>query len=940
MTAARITATRCLLIAFVLGTMVNALVVRAQDALPTVTVVQPRCESATDPAGIEVAQPRLFWQMKSPQRGEMQSAYQVLVASAPQLLAAGTGDLWDSGKVDGDQSTFIRYAGQPLTSSQQVFWKVRVWDRSGGPSPWGPVGQWTMGLLAAADWRGTWIEPATPAQSVLLRREFTIKPALRRATVHVSGLGQYEMNVNGGKVGDDLLTPGWTTYKKTILYDTYDVTRTLHEGANAIGLTLGNGMYRVERPPQRFTKFIGSFGEQRALLHLRLDYADGTTEYVGTDSNWKTHDGPVTFNGIYSGEDFDARRVPAGWDKPGFADQDWKPAVEVGKADDTLHGFTRSAEPVREIEAHKPINVQTFPNGGIVYDFGQNASFMPRLTVSGLAGSTVRLTPAEVAMPDGSIFRGTSGGGSRGSSWWQYTKTTDGPETWFPQFFYIGGRYLYAELVPPGREPTPPSMSGIYPQDDAGPVNDAPARRPKIDALEAVVVHSTAEPVGTFATSSPLLNRIRENVRWAQRSNLMSIITDCPHREKLGWLEQLNMNGPSLGYEFNVARLFAKSENDMADAQDDSGLVPNIAPEYTTFKGTYRAAAEWGASFIAVPWRQYQFTGDTDSLRQHYDAMKQYFAYLETKTDAEGILSEGLGDWYDLGKSKPGKSQLTPPPVTATAFLYEDAVTLSRIAAALKLPDAKLFADKAETIRSHYLKKFFNADVGTFAMNTQCSNALPLAMGMVEPADRPRVLEALIKAVEANSFGQTTADVGFRYMLRALADAGRSDVVYKVVTQDAKPGYARQVKNGETTLTESWDANRTSSHNHFMLGQVIEWFFGDLAGINVDPDHPGFKNTIIRPQPVGDLAWVEASHASLYGTFSVRWERTGDRLKLRIEVPANTSATVYIPARDTAPVFESGQPADKAAGVRFLRREGDRSIYSVQSGQYAFESAW
>ncbi|HTZ20461.1 MAG TPA: family 78 glycoside hydrolase catalytic domain, partial [Opitutaceae bacterium] len=633
---------------------------------------QLRCEYAVDPLGVDVAQPRLSWRVQSSERGQRQTAWQVLVASSAELLAADHGDLWDSGRVETDATTHLRYAGAALTSSQQVFWKVRVWDRGGKASPWSTPATWTMGLLAPTDWKGAWITSSAGAETLLLRGEFDVKPGLRRALVYVCGLGEYEADFNGTKAGTDLLAPGWTNFNKTTLYDTYNVTALLRTGRNAAGLTLGNGMYHVVRRDNRFAKFTGSFGPLRATLHLRLEYADGSVAYFGTDAKWRTHAGPLTCSSIYGGEDFDARLVPAGWDRPGFDDHLWPAAVPVDRPVDTLRGQSHAAEPLRAIETRQAVAVRDLAPGVVLYDFGQNASFMPRLRVAGPAGSTVRMTPGEVVNADGTIDRGTMGGAHRGSAWWQYTKATDGEETWFPQFYYVGSRYLYTELIPP-----PPGGT---------PLAAKPANLPRIVALDDVIVHSSAAPVGQFACSNPLLNRIRDLVRWAQRSNMVSVLTDCPHREKLGWIEQYHLNGPSIRYEFDVARIFAKGMRDMAEAQTDEGLVPNIAPEYTEFKGAFRNAAEWGAAFLLVPWQQYEFTGDADLIRTNYDAMKRYFAFQESRAK-DGILADGLGDWYDFimpARNRPG---LTPAPITATAFYFNNAQLLARMAGLLGRAD-------------------------------------------------------------------------------------------------------------------------------------------------------------------------------------------------------------------------------------------------------------
>ncbi|HEX2851723.1 MAG TPA: family 78 glycoside hydrolase catalytic domain [Opitutaceae bacterium] len=879
-------------------------------------VADPKCEFALDPLGVDIAQPRLSWRVASSENGQRQTAWQVLVASSPEILAQDRGDLWDSGRVASDETAYLHYAGKTLVSSQRVFWKVRSWDRANEPTAWSAPASWTMGLLAATDWKARWLVAPWSSESLLVRHEFPVKAGLRRALLHVCGLGQYEVSFNGARHGTDLLSPGWTNYNETTLYDTRDVTALLAEGRNAIGLTLGNGMYHVVRR-DRFAKFTGSFGPLRAIAQLELEYADGSKELVATDDTWRVHRGAITYNSIYGGEDYDARLLPAGWNMPDFNDTTWDRAAYLVRPSATLKGMTSAAESLGPIETFKPVSTRAIAPGVVLYDFGQNASFMPRLRVRGPAGSTVRLTPGEVVNAAGIIDRGTMGGAHRGSAWWQYTKATDAEETWFPQFYYVGSRYVNAEAKPAA----------------------AGGALPEIVSVEAVVVHSTAKPLGHFATSNPLLNRIRDLVRWAQRSNMVSVLTDCPHREKLGWIEQYHLNGPSIRYEFDVARIYQKGMRDMAAAQTEDGLVPNIAPEYTEFKGTFRGAAEWGAAFILVPWQQYEFNGDTGLMREHFPAMKRYFAYLESRTQ-DGLLSDGLGDWYDVDYPKKGRAGLTPPPITATAFLFSDAQHLARIAKIIgQENDAKEFTAKAAAIRERYNQVYLKTNPVSYATGSQASLSLPLVMGLAEDRDREALLTALVKDVETRGYA-TAGDVGFRYLLRALADAGRSDVIYKLINQDDKPGYGYQLKQGATALTEAWDANLGASHNHFMLGQVIEWFYHDLAGIASDPEGPGFKKIVIRPQPVGDLTWVEASHESMHGPIAVRWERPAGSFTLKVTIPANTTATVFLPARSSDSVREGGAPVAQGSGVKFLRREGDRDVLAVESGSYSFEASW
>ena len=881
-------------------------------AAAPLSVTHLQCEYSVEPLGIDTPQPRLSWVLESPVRGQRQKAYQVLAAISASQLAAGQGVLWDSGRVTSDATTQIPYAGAPLKSSQRVFWKVRVWGAGGPASAWSAPASWTMGLLNPADWQARWIGGPTNAPTLILRREFLVRPGLTRALVHVCGLGQYEMTANGAKVGADLLSPGWTKYDKTCLYDTRDLTPLLHAGTNAVGLLLGNGMYNVAGG--RYTKFKGSFGPPKAIAQVQLEYADGTTEILGTDDHWRVAAGPIVFSCVFGGEDYDARRSPRGWDQAGFNDAGWGPATVVAGPGGGLKGQSCAAPPIQAIETIQPVKVTTLTNGLTVHDLGQNAPIMLRLRVRGPAGSSVRITPAELLKPDGAVDRGSAGGGA---AYWQYTLAGAGAEDWFSKFFYHGCRYLQVE-----RRPATPG-----------------GELPTLESLEGVVVHSAAAPVGQFACSNDLFNRIHTLIRWAQRANLVSVLTDCPHRERLGWLEQYHLNGPSLRYEFDLTRLFAKGMNDMADSQLATGLVPDIAPEYVVFDGGFRDSPEWGSAFVLVPWQQFEFTGDRDLLRRHFDGMARYVAYLGTRA-SNHIVAHGLGDWYDLGPKPPGYAQLTPRSLTATAFYYQDAWILAQAATLLGRPeDAKKYAALAEAILTAFNGAFFNPATGSYATGSQCANAIPLVMDLVEPAQRAAVVAALVADVQQHGNGITAGDVGYRYLLRALAGAGRSDVIFAMNNQSDKPGYGYQLQRGATSLTEAWDAGRGSSQNHFMLGQIMEWFYRDLAGIGSDPAGPGFGKILIRPQPVGDVTWCQASYDSVHGRIASDWRQDGGAFSLRVSLPPNTTATVWVPAKSATDVTESGKPAKRSAGVKFLRQESGSAVFEVGGGRYDFVSA-
>jgi len=891
------------------------LVALACSAAAGLAPIDLRCDYATNPLGVDSNSPRLFWKLSGGTYGARQSAYEIMAATSEKNLARDNGDLWAGGKIISDETIQIPYAGKTLNSFQTVFWKVRVWDAAGKVSAWSRPACWTMGVLQPGDWHAQWIGTAdTNIASLRLRHEFAVKPGLKRALLNVCGLGQYELTLNGKKIGDDFLSPGWTKYDRTCLYDTRDITAALQRGKNAVGIELGNGMYNVVGGG-RFTKFKGSFGLQKAIAQIRLEYADGSVEYVGTDNKWQSAPGPIIFSSIYGGEDCDATLDQRGWDRPGFEAAKWSPALVVNGPGGELRGLSAAAPPIKKFEIHKAVSSHVLTNGDIVFDLGQNAAHVPAIAVTGPAGSKVRLMPSELLGEDGSANQGSMGGGHRGYVWCEYTKATGGPETWSPKFFYIGCRYLQVHFTPA--------------------VTNGPL--PKIKSIAGTVIQSASEPVGEFACSNPLFNRIRMLVRWAQRSNMVSLMTDCPHRERLGWLEEDHLNGPALRYEFDLAQLFTKTINDISDSQLTNGLVPTTAPEYTIFRdksdtnhlrNAFGDSPEWAATFILVPWQQYEYSGDVELLRKHYTAMTNYLAFFGSRAEGQ-IINYGLGDWYDVGPKKPGVSQLTPIALTATAFYFEDVKVMARVATLLgKTGDAEKYSTLAGNIRTAFNKKFHDPTNQSYATGSQCANAIPLVMDLCAPTNREAVVEAIVRDVRVRGNALTAGDVGYRYLLRALADGGRSDVIFDINNQSEKPGYGMQLAKGKTSLTEAWDGG--SSQNHFMLGQIQEWFYHDLAGIRSGGN--GFKKIIIAPQPVGNLTWVKASYDSIRGKIVSDWKREGDEFRLKVTIPANTTATIFLPSKRGAYVSAS-QP-----GAKLLFNEDKCAVFETGAGSYEFVS--
>ncbi|GGH00115.1 family 78 glycoside hydrolase catalytic domain [Mucilaginibacter phyllosphaerae] len=757
--------------------------------------------------------------------------------------------------------------------------------------------------------------------SMLLRKEFKVKKQLVSAVISVSGLSAYELTINGKKAGNYLFSPGWTDYRKTILYDTFDITEELKSGDNAIGIILGNGMYNIQPDTMRYVKFLNTFGPAKAIAQLRLVYNDNSVETIYTDKSWRVAPGPVTYSNFYGGEDYDAGLEPAGWDKPGFVPRDkWYTAIETDGLGGSLKGLSAAAPPVVAVDTITPVKITKISDKLYIYDFGQNASMMPGLKVSGPRGAAVRMIPSELLGANGLVDRSSATQDGVRPAWWQYKLNGLGHEQWFPKFFYQGARYLQVELAP--------SPDGAY---------------PVVEQLTDVIVHSASKPAGTFETSNKLFNQIYGLVRWAQRSNMMSFMTDCPQREKMGWLEENHLNGPSLRYNFDMALLFRKTMNDMADAQLKNGLIPNIAPEYfiagsPELTNGMRNSPEWGSSFIIVPWQQYLFSGDISLLERYYDKMKRYIAFLSGEAK-DNIIHTGLGDWYDIGPKEPWGSQLTPVSFTGTAIYYYDNWIMSQIARVLgKQNDAKYYDGASNKIRASFNKTFYNKQTGLYATGSQTTSAMPLFFNLTDTQNRQQLLTSLVNDIRKRDNSFTSGEVGYRFLLRALADEGRSDVVYDMNNQSERPGYGYQLKMGATSLTEKWDAGvgNFGSQNHFMSGQINEWFFNDLVGISPDTAGAGFKRFIIKPEMLSSLSWVKGTYSSVSGDIKCEWRRVGKKMLLNITVPVNTTATVYLPTDNKQGIYEGNQQAPAVKGVKLLGVTNHKLKCQVGSGSYHF----
>jgi alpha-L-rhamnosidase len=892
----------------------------AESVASSLEPAELRCEYRRDPVNVDATQPRFQWLSRAidaSRRSLRQTAYRVLVASTDAVLQEDRGDMWDSGKVAANRSIDIRYNGRVLQPHAKYCWKVQLWDQDDEPTIWSQPESFTTGPFSDHDWVAQWItapDGQPTAALPIFRRQFEITKPVRHAVMFICGLGHYELHLNGQRVGDFVMDPGWTNYRRTCLYSGYDVTDRLQVGDNAVGVMLGNGMYNVTGG--RYVKFTGSFGPPKLICQLHVTFTDGTTQIVASDPAWRTTPGPVTFSCIYGGEDYDARREQPGWDTSAYDDSAWA-AVTVCKGPGGRL-VAQYAPPIQVAERLSPVAIERLGPGQYEIDCGVNLSARPFFKVRGRRGDQVTVTCAE---QKGHPWEGHS---------YTYTLKGDGEESFTPRFTYFSFQYLY--------------VSGADRLDDA----NREASRPVLLEVGSEFVTSSASDVGEFRCSDPLLNGIDAMISRSVRSNLQCLLTDCPHREKLGWLEVSHLMGPSIFYHQDAHQLYRKICRDTSESQLESGLVPDIAPEYTRFAQGFFESAEWGSAAVQLPFLLYRWYGDSDVLREQYETMARYVRYLAGTRNDQGLAKPGLGDWYDWTPENghAGYSQLTPLELTATAFLFDNARIVAQVANMLgQQADYREFSDLTEQVRRDFQRAYVDPAKETVSTGSQAAIATALYFGLVPDDRRQQMLAALIRTLEENGYRQTTGEVCFRMLVQTLADAGRSDVVFRMLDRDDPPGYGYMLKLGFKTLSETWD-RPGSSMNHCMFGHAREWFQKSVLGIQQAPGSVGFQDILLIPEPVGDLTSAEGHYDSAYGRITSAWRVDAGAFEWQVSVPPNTSAVLQIPAQRVEDVMESGAPVARAAGVKVVgsRQPAEedtgfaRVILEVGSGQYRFRS--
>jgi alpha-L-rhamnosidase len=883
-------------------------------------VSDARVEFTVNPLGIDEQRPRFSWVLEHEERGQFQTAYRIIISSSLENAVKGIGDVWDSGRVE-SRDQVVKYGGPPLGSFTRYYWRVKAWDSRGVEGDWSDI-QWfeTALLNPSEEWVAKWI-----GGGQLLRSTFKIDGEVLEARAYVTGLGYYELRINGERVGDRVLDPPWSEYDKTVYYSVYDVTNLVRNGGNAVGLILGRGRYSPVSPSRTQIPNLKYYDEPKASAMIRIKLRNGSIVTITTDESWRCLDkGPIIYDDIYNGYRYDARLEPVGWDEPGFNDSNWAPCIVVKPPSARLRS-TATVPGVKVKGTLKPREYYNPRPGVYVFDFGQNMTGWVRLRVRGFSGMEVKVRHSEVVNPDGSINVENIRGAEATDT---YVLRGGGVEVLEPRFTYHGFRY--AEIT---------GYPGV----------------PSIDDVEAVIVHSDLEPVGSLSCSDRMVNDIHRITWWSLRANILNgVVTDCPQRdERMGWLGDAWLSSDSAAYNFNMVKYYEKFIRDMVDSQKDDGSIPDVVPPYWNL---YPADPAWGTALIYIPWLLYVHYGDVDILAEAYDAMKKWWNFLWSKAKDSLLYFSKYGEWVPPGRIH--SIEYCPPEILSTWILHRDALTLAQIARVLgKGEDEGYFKGKAEEIREAFNRAFltergyysrYTAPDGSVKVlgGSQTCNALPLYLDMV-PGNRVNdIVKALVNNVEVEWNRHLVVGIfGAKYVPEVLVKHGYVDLAYKAITQETYPSWGFMVKEGATTLWERWElitGGGMNSLNHHMLGSVDAWFYRNLGGII--PLEPGFSRIMIKPIMPSGIRHCSASLYTVRGLVSVEWSRSDGELTMVVTIPVNTTAEVHIPKISESMairegdrvIWSQGKVLTTGAGVLSIRDAGNSIIIEIGSGKYIF----
>ena len=868
------------------------------------------CEYHENPVGIDVEHPRLSWQLYSDQQNVVQSAYEIRVAGSAKDLSSKSKQLWSSGKVESDQSVNVVYGGPQPESMQRLYWQVRVWDNTGKASAWSDPAYWEMGILNPELWKASWIslpneresEDSKPAQ--YYRNEFSASKTIKSARAYVTSHGLYQLFLNGDKVGDQLFTPGWTSYNKRLQYQTYDVTDMLQK-ENAVGVVLGDGWYRGNIG---WVSANGYYGDELSLLfQLKIDYTDGSSEWIVSDKNWKVNNGPIRKSDIYNGETYDARLEINGWTSAGYNETDWQSVAEVDGQKDLL--IAPQGVPVKAVEEIKPIEFITTPKGEKVYDMGQNMVGWVRIKMKGKAGQKVQLKFAEVLDKEGNFYTANLRAAECTDT---YIFGKDGEAVYEPKFTFHGFRYV--------------QLIGF---------DELPAK----EDITGVVIYSDMEPTGTFACNDEMINQLQHNIQWGQKGNFLDVPTDCPQRdERLGWTGDAQVFSMTAGYNFNVAAFYTKWMKDVAADQLDNGVIPHVIPDVLNGQG---GATGWADVVAVIPWSVYKIYGDTRILEESYPPITKWVGYMNERAGDDYLWTGDThyGDWLAYATTSsdyPGAT--TEKDLLATAYFYYTTTLTAKIAQLIgKSQDAEKYKQLAANIKEAFNDEFVTPN-GRLVSHTQTAYVIALSFGILP--DSMVDAAAAYLAGDVEKFKHlTTGFLGTPILCPTLSAIGRDDLAYLLLNRKEYPSWLYPVTQGATTIWERWDGQKPdgsfqdvgmNSFNHYAYGAIGEWLYNHVAGIKVDENNPGYKKFFLAPNPGGGLTNVNATFDSMYGKIVSDWMVSDGQMTYKVEVPANTSAEVVLPNAKVAVVTMSDGLKSGA------KQTGTGVTVLVGSGTYSF----
>ena len=868
------------------------------------------CEYHENPVGIDVEHPRLSWQLYSDQQNVVQSAYEIRVAGSAKDLSSKSKQLWSSGKVESDKSVNVVYGGPQPESMQRLYWQVRVWDNTGKASAWSDPAYWEMGILNPELWKASWItlpneresEDSKPAQ--YYRNEFSTSKTIKSARAYVTSHGLYQLFLNGDKVGDQLFTPGWTSYNKRLQYQTYDVTDMLQK-ENAVGVVLGDGWYRGNIG---WVSANGYYGDELSLLfQLKIDYTDGSSEWIASDKNWKVNNGPIRKSDIYNGETYDARLEINGWTSAGYNETDWQSVAEIDGQKDLL--IAPQGVPVKAVEEIKPIEFITTPKGEKVYDMGQNMVGWVRIKMKGKAGQKVQLKFAEVLDKEGNFYTANLRAAECTDT---YIFGKDGEAVYEPKFTFHGFRYV--------------QLIGF---------DELPAK----EDITGVVIYSDMEPTGTFACNDEMINQLQHNIQWGQKGNFLDVPTDCPQRdERLGWTGDAQVFSMTAGYNFNVAAFYTKWMKDVAADQLDNGVIPHVIPDVLNGQG---GATGWADVVDVIPWSVYKIYGDTRILEESYPAITRWVGYMNERAGDDYLWTGDThyGDWLAYATTSsdyPGAT--TEKDLLATAYFYYTTTLTAKIAQLIGKPqDAEKYKQLAANIKEAFNDEFVTPN-GRLVSHTQTAYVIALSFGILP--DSMVDAAAAYLAGDVEKFKHlTTGFLGTPILCPTLSAIGRDDLAFMLLNRKEYPSWLYSVTQGATTIWERWDGQKPdgsfqdvgmNSFNHYAYGAIGEWLYKHVAGIKVDENNPGYKKFFLAPNPGGGLTNVNATFDSMYGKIVSDWMVSDGQMTYKVEVPANTSAEVVLPNAKVAEVTMSDGLKSGA------KQTGSSVTVLVGSGTYSF----